>query len=342
VTRRTRGLAIGAAALTALGGGAALAAGAGGVFGGGGEREAFLNGVASRLGVTPEKLNDAITQALDERLEAAVKEGRITQAQADALRARLTAGGAGLLGPGFGRIGPGGFGGPGLHGGMVLLRPETTEAAATYLGLTAAQLHEQLRSGKTLGDIAKAQGKTADGLKAAVTAAWKKDLDAAVKAGKLTQAQADERLKELGERIDDAIAGTLRVAPAPGARGLPGFGKHLLPGLGRGGFGIRSEPLRAAAAYLGLNAAQLREQLASGKSLAEIAKAKGKTAAGLKAAMAAALKTHLDAAVKAGKLTRAQADDVLSAHTQRLDDLIAGRPFFERRWERGPRAMPVP
>jgi urease accessory protein UreF len=337
VTRRTRGLAIGAVALTALGGGAALAAGAGGVFGGG-EREALLNGVASKLGVTPEKLRDAISQALDERLDAAVKAGKLTEARADALRARLKAGGGGLLGPGFGRIGPGGFGGPGLHGGMVLLRPQTAEAAASYLGLTPAQLHEQLRSGKSLGEIAKAQGKTADGLKAAMTAAVKKDLDAAVKAGKLTQAQADERLKELGERIDDAIAGTVRVAPAPGARGLPGLGKHLLPGLGRGPFGIRSQPLEAAAAYLGLNAAQLREQLGSGKTLAEIAKAKGKTADGLRAAMTAAVKKDLDAAVKAGKLTQAQADDVLKAHTQRLDDLIAGRPFFERRWERGPRA----
>jgi hypothetical protein len=342
VTRRTRGLAIGAAALTALGGGAALAAGAGGVLGGG-EREALLNGVASKLGVTPEKLRDAISQALDERLDAAVKAGTITQAQADALRARLKAGGGGLLGPGLGRIGPGGPGGPGFHrGGMVLLRPQTAQAAAAYLGLSAAQLREQLADGKSLADIAKAQGKTADGLKAAMTAAVKKGLDAAVKAGKLTQAQADERLKELGERIDDAVAGTVRVAPAPGARGLPGFGRHPGPRLGRGPFGLRADTLQAAAAYLGVSAAQLRAQLGSGKTLADVARANGKTADGLKAAMTAAVKKELDAAVKAGKLTQSQADDVLSSLTQRLDRLIAGRPFFERRWERGPRAMPVP
>ncbi len=100
---------------------------------------------------------------------------------------------------GFGRGGR--EGGPGGHPGM------GSAAAATFLGLTEAELRTQLMAGKSLADIAKAQGKTVAGLKAALAADTKKKLDAAVKAGRLTQAQEDEALKRMNERLDDAVNG---------------------------------------------------------------------------------------------------------------------------------------
>ena len=75
----------------------------------------------------------------------------------------------------------------------------------SYLGLTEAQLHEQLRAGKSLAQIAKDKGKSTDGLKKALHDAVKEDLDAAVKAGRITQAQADEALARFDERADDLI-----------------------------------------------------------------------------------------------------------------------------------------
>src|SRR5262249_37599143 len=81
---------------------------------------------------------------------------------------------------------------------------------------------------------------------------------------------------------------------------------------------------QAVTDYLGITAAQLRTQLAAGKSLADIAQAQGKTVAGLKDALTAAAKTRLDAAVKAGKLTQAQADDLPSKLTSHLADLVNG------------------
>ena len=78
-----------------------------------------------------------------------------------------------------------GFGfGPGLMAGV--------EDVATYLGLKPADLATQLRSGKSLADIATAQGKTVDGLKTAITDAATKQLDAAVTAGKLHEGSGDE------------------------------------------------------------------------------------------------------------------------------------------------------
>ena len=48
--------------------------------------------------------------------------------------------------------------------------------AAKYLGLTQEQLLTQLRDGKSLADIAKAQGKSVDGLKQAILADLTADL----------------------------------------------------------------------------------------------------------------------------------------------------------------------
>lgn len=46
-------------------------------------------------------------------------------------------------------------------------------AAANYLGMSAQDLRTQLNSGKSLSDIATAQGKSVDGLKSAISTALK-------------------------------------------------------------------------------------------------------------------------------------------------------------------------
>lgn len=51
-------------------------------------------------------------------------------------------------------------------------------AAAEYLGLSQADLRTQLRAGKSLADVANAEGKPVAGLKDAMVAAVRKNLDA--------------------------------------------------------------------------------------------------------------------------------------------------------------------
>src|SRR5579862_7844487 len=83
----------------------ALAASAGGAYAatqsGGSPRQAFLNDVAKRLHVTPQQLATAIQGATADQLQAAVKAGHLTQAQANALEKQLKAGGPLPLGPGL-------------------------------------------------------------------------------------------------------------------------------------------------------------------------------------------------------------------------------------------------
>jgi hypothetical protein len=81
-------------------------------------------------------------------------------------------------------------------------------AAAGYLGLSVDELFTRLRSGQTLAQIAQAtSGKSVSGLIAALTEAQKSELDAAVKAGRLSQSQADELTARLSDRITAMVNG---------------------------------------------------------------------------------------------------------------------------------------
>ena len=84
--------------------------------------------------------------------------------------------------------------------------------------------------------------------------------------------------------------------------------------------------LGTVTSYLGITSAQLRTALGSGKSLAQIAKAHGKTADGLVAALVAAAKTRLDKAVTAKHLTAAREKSILSKLQSMFKGLVNGMP----------------
>lgn len=177
------------------------------------ESQAVVNDAAAQLGVQPQALSNALKKALENRVDAAVADGRLTKEQGDVLKQRIESGQAPLFGLGGG---PGGHDRGGHFGDL--------DAAASYLGLTEDQLRTQLQSGKTLADVAKAQGKSVDGLIDALVAATKKDLDEAVADGRLTQAQADQILADMKQRITDRVNGKLpQFNDRPGFRPAPEF-----------------------------------------------------------------------------------------------------------------------
>jgi len=214
-SRRKRVVAIGAvAALAAAGGGVAYAAATGGQS----QRDALLRDAAQRLDVSPDKLRAALEGALADQLAQAVRDGRLTQQQADRIKQRIQQGGVPLGGPGFG---PGRVGGPlGLGPGAVRIG---LDAAAGYLGLARADLLRALRSGKTLAQVARAQGKSVDGLQQALLDAAEAELDRALASRRVTQAQHDAILRGLQQRIADVVNGRgPRMGMRFGLRGGPG------------------------------------------------------------------------------------------------------------------------
>ena len=181
------------------------------------ESQAVVADAAKQLGIAPEKLSAALKQALQNRVDAAVAAGRITKEQGNELKARIQSGEAPLFPLG------------GHHEGGLRHHGPGLDAAASYLGITEEQLKTELEGGKTLAQVAKAHGKTAAGLVDALVAEAEKKLDAAVKAGRLTQAQANEMLAGLKDRITDLVNGRFpgRFGEHHGPRGS---GFHRGPG----------------------------------------------------------------------------------------------------------------
>jgi polyhydroxyalkanoate synthesis regulator phasin len=208
---RTRTIAIGAAAALAVaGGGAALAATQLGDPKA--ESQKIVTDAAKELGVTPSALTNAIEKAMQARVDAAVTAGQLTKEQGDALKARIASGELPLFaGPGGGFRGH--HEGFGHHGGFRAL-----DGAAAYLGITVDALRTELAGGKSLADVAKAKGKSVDGLVSALVAAETKEIDDAVTAGRLTKEQATSVKANLKARITDLVNGK-----APEGFG-PGFG----------------------------------------------------------------------------------------------------------------------
>lgn len=98
------------------------------------------------------------------------------------------------------------------------------DVAATYLGISATDLQTQIRSGKTLGEIAVAAGKTKDGLIQAIVTEHVAQIDKAVTDGKLTTEQATTLKTGLTERITQMVDRTgMQGGPMMGGGG-PGFG----------------------------------------------------------------------------------------------------------------------
>jgi AraC-like DNA-binding protein len=167
------------------------------------EQKAFLDDVAGRLHVSADQLTRAIKGAARDRVDAAVKAGRLTQAQADRIKQRIEQANALPLAGGP-RLGPGVLG---LHRGFG--PGADLRAAASYLGLTPQGLFAALRAGKSLADVASDRGKSVAGLKAALKAAATSRLDAAVKAGRLTDAERTRIEANLDQRLDDLVNGTV-------------------------------------------------------------------------------------------------------------------------------------
>ncbi len=142
-------------------------------------------------------------------LTGLVSNGTLTQAQADKVAGTLDSqppmGGIG------GMRGMGGAGG--RSGGMAML--QSHDAAAKALGMTTDELYTAVQGGKSLADVAKDQKVSVDSLIKAMVADAEADLAAAVKAGTLTQAQADTLKSSLTERITDQVNG-VRAGGGPG------------------------------------------------------------------------------------------------------------------------------
>lgn len=121
-------------------------------------------------------------------------------------------------------------------------------------------------------------------------------------------------------------AGMMMGGFGPMMGGFGPMGPFGGPGGHLGGGLLGADVLTPAATYLGISATDLAADLKSGKTLAQEATAKGRTASGLIDAIVAAEKKVFDAQNAAGWLTDAQEANLLSHVKDEVTDLVDNGP----------------
>lgn len=196
--------------------------------------DAILTDAAERLDVDAGELRSALSEAQLAQIDEAVEEGVLSANAAKEIKERMQASGLvlGFPGPAGARVvhmlhGP--FGpGPG--------EPPAFEAIAEELGIPVERLHRQLISGKSMREIAEANGKTLADVRSAAKAALEQQFSDDVREGRITEEQADRLREDLPEMLERFIRGprfhrrgdVLPVPPPPGF-GPPPRGFELPP-----------------------------------------------------------------------------------------------------------------
>jgi polyhydroxyalkanoate synthesis regulator phasin len=151
----------------------------------------YLQDLAKRLGVSVSTLQQDKLAAAEDMLARLVKDGKLTQNQANQIKQRLeshqacSGNGRGLWGRGV------------MIQSLKQYLPGVATQVAQGLHMTASQLMTQLQSGKSLSDIATAQGVSSTQLQTLVTNAIQSTVNKAVSDGNLTQQQATNIMQML-------------------------------------------------------------------------------------------------------------------------------------------------
>lgn len=192
--------------------------------------------------------------------------------------------------------------GDGQHRGGGFRAGWNSAELAALLNLTEDELKTQLKAGKTLSDIAAAQGVDALKVQDLILSAMTAQLDSRLADGKITQAQYDEQKATLADRAANALTDAFS-GKGGGQGGHGGFGG------GRGGFGgLDLKDNADIASLLGLTTDELSTQLEAGKSLSDLAGEKGVAVDTVTAKVVSLLTAALDQRLSDGKITQTEYD----------------------------------
>jgi predicted DNA-binding protein (UPF0251 family) len=232
----------------------------------------------------------------------------------------------------------GGFGGPSaFFGGVNLIQD-----AATAIGVSEQTLQSDLQSGKTIAQVATANGKTAQAVITALVGDETTAIDNLVSSGKLTSSQASKITASLTQMVTDFVD---QARPA------------TVPGIG-GGSGEQAA-LQAVATTIGVTASTLQSDLAAGQTIAAVAQAHSVSVSSVVSAVTTAVDSQISSLESSGRITSAEASTLTSEVQSRVTVWVngtypgwpfgpfgtlgggfAGGGFFGGSWGHGPGASP--
>jgi hypothetical protein len=173
------------------------------------QQEQMHTRVAAILGITPERLAEAFTQARMDAIQELVQQGKTSQEEADKRIARIA------QGPKSGQAADGKPKQAGQPGARVA-GPQAKAiggVVAQALGLAPKELRDALNSGQTIEQLALEKGLSADELRSLVSDQLEQRLAAALQSGSLTDEQAAEIRARHELMIDRLLSGQPRRGP---------------------------------------------------------------------------------------------------------------------------------
>ncbi len=161
-------------------------------------------------------------------------------------------------------------------------------------GLSKDVFKDGFKNGKSINDILTANGKDPKAVEALVLADVDARIQDALKAGKITDAQAQKLTEKAGPALDKLFAAEPKHKRGEDAAKIRAFGRH---------------ELKTVAGILGIEPKTLLQDLKNGQTIAQLAGGQTQTVINTLTADATAA---LDKALADGKITQAQHDKMLA------------------------------
>ncbi len=163
--------------------------------------------IAKAKNVDLSTVEAAMLQPVQQRLDQALKNGKITQQQHDTVLQKAQDGIAKL-------VQRTGLGKGERHGRFAQAARAELGAAAQALGITPQELLQDLKGGQSIADIAKAKNVDLSTVEAAMLQPIQQRLDQALKDGKIDQAKHDTLLQQATDRIAKLVQRSRAAQPA--------------------------------------------------------------------------------------------------------------------------------
>ncbi|MDR9451544.1 MAG: hypothetical protein RI637_10045, partial [Acidimicrobiia bacterium] len=181
------------------------------------------------------------------------------------------------------------------------------DAILDHLDVSRGEVISHVRTGGTLADLAEENGSSGEQLVEVLLTVADDQIDAALQAGRIDEAKAEELHRRAEERITNLVFST-HDWPHPG----PGLGNRPFRGL----------VLGTTMEFLDLNQGQVVSHVRTGGTLAELAEENGSSGPELEAALVEAVTQLLDGLVAEGRISQEQADRLLERATKRIGVIV--------------------
>lgn len=303
--------------------------------------------IAESRGVSKEALIEAQVSLLAKPLEEAVKAGKLTQEKADQLKADLAKHAEAMItakgnapftmalpaAPLTGGEGP-----------TFSVQIGADQELLSFLGLDEAAFASEIKSGKTILEIAEAKGITKEQLVEFETKRFNARIDQAVKDGHMTEEQAAKAKEAFSKRAEqgfdgkgaimmpaigvDGVKGSIRVFNGgPLAELTPSGELPELPMMKDHAIAVSLLPDDELLSFLGIDKKTFQEEMKNGKTLLEIAESKGITKEQFIEFQTKQFNAKIDEAVKNGALSEEEAAKIKETFSAGAEQRLSGGPF---------------